>query len=112
MKDVKFNRMTEPAMRDWVTKNAGRVNELDDLGYPLLIRAAYVASPSFAAELVDTYGADVSKRTGFSRTVALHWASSTAMISVLLKRGPDPLLELNGIKLGCPSCSELLQHEF
>ena len=76
-------------MREWVNRNAGKVNELDQDGNLLLHSAAKQTSSSFVAELMDKYGADVSKRLSLG-TTALHCASSAATVSVLLERGADP----------------------
>jgi hypothetical protein len=87
--------MKEPEMREWVVKNAAKVNKYDRLGEFLLQRAASKASAPFVAELVDRFGADVSKRCLTWETTALFMASSAATVSVLLERGADPTVATN-----------------
>jgi hypothetical protein len=80
----------EEEMRAYVEQFPGKVNDCDGEQDVLIRHAAATASPSFVAELVDTYGTNVRGCSNAGVT-ALHSASSAAMISVLLERGASLL---------------------
>jgi hypothetical protein len=89
MEFVEFGLMEELEMREWVSVNPSKVKYNDARHESLLRCAAERASPSFVAELVDTYNADVGSCT-LAQVTALHMASSAATVSVLLERGAEP----------------------
>lgn len=89
MDGVEFRLMEEPERRQWVENNPEKVNEQDANGRLVLQFAAIVSSPSYVAELIDNYGADVRAHDRYGAT-GLHGASSPAKVTILLDRGADP----------------------
>ena len=79
----------------WVNNNPGKVNDLDARGYTVLSAAACKTGEDSVSWLVDTKGADVNRQTVWGRN-ALFSATSSGVVSFLLRRGANPVLRDKG----------------
>jgi len=90
MAAVKFSKMSEPELRQWVEANPGRVNDRDSRGHtPLFVTAFFLRDLPLTVWLLDEKGADANARCCRGLT-ALYSARSLAILITLLDRGADP----------------------
>jgi len=91
---LKFRRMTETQLRQWVEANPGRVDDRDNRETPPFIAAAALADLHLIVWLLDEKCADVNGKAKNGLT-PLHVANSLDVLNALLDRGADPILASN-----------------
>jgi hypothetical protein len=88
---LRFSKMSEAELREWVEANPGRVNEMDSSGDTLILIAICVLqSLPLVVWLLDEKGANINARCKDGMT-ALYGARSVAVLNALFARGARTL---------------------
>jgi hypothetical protein len=90
---VRFRELSEEEMRQWTEEHPGPVNEQDSVGHTLLTAAvAENRSLNFITWLVNEKCVHIDARDQWGKT-ATFYAKSVDVLSFLLERGADPMLQ-------------------
>jgi hypothetical protein len=91
-----FHRSGPNGLRRWIQDNPTKVNDFDDWGRrPLHVAAGMDDDACTLRILIDEYGANVNAEKRDCSTTPLHYATNSAAVDLLLRRGADPTLTIS-----------------